>query len=242
MFKIYIDPGHGTRVGGVQDPGTVANGLQESEIVLEVARRVSELLPAWANTLLSRTDNDSPNGIDARAAAANEWGADMVLSLHCNSFFESTANGVEALILGTGGLAELFATELLSYYASVTRLYNRGIKVRSDLGILRKTKAPAVLLELGFLTNRSDASVLRDGQDAIAKAIADAVVACAKIAGKAGEESVETVSDAAVRVGGARTVGAKVIGGVTYVPLRDIVDALRPTVTWTPEQGAAVTL
>ncbi|HWQ51651.1 MAG TPA: N-acetylmuramoyl-L-alanine amidase [Terriglobales bacterium] len=242
MFKIYIDPGHGTRVGGVQDPGAVANGLQESEVVLEVARRVAALLPSWVEALLSRTDGDSPNGIDARAAAANEWGADMVLSLHCNSFYESTANGVEALILGTGGMAELFATELLSYYASATRLYNRGIKVRSDLGILRKTRAPAVLLELGFLSNLSDAEVLRNSQDVIAKAIGDAIVACAKIVGKAGEETVETVDDAAVRIGETRTVGAKVIGGVTYVPLRDIVEALRPTVTWTPEEGAAVTL
>ncbi len=146
------------------------------------------------------------------------------------------------MILGTGGLAELFATELLSYCASATKMYNRGIKVRSDLGILRKTKAPAVLLELGFLSNLSDAHVLRDGQDVIAKAVTDAITACAKIAGKAEEATEVSAADATVRVGNLHTIGAKVIGGVTYVPLRDIIEAIRPTVTWTPEQGAAVTL
>ncbi|MPM66583.1 hypothetical protein SDC9_113493 [bioreactor metagenome] len=57
-----------------------------------------------------------------------------------------------------------------------------------------------------------------------------------------GDTRGELILPAAVRVGGARTVEAKVIGGVTYVPLREIVDALWPTVTWTPDEGAAVTL
>jgi hypothetical protein len=158
MFKIYIDPGHGTLIGTRQDPGAIAlDGTKECDIVLDIATRVKAGLADKAQVLMSRTDSNSPYGIDARAAEANEWGADMVLSLHCNDFRDQTAYGAEALIYAKGGRAEKYAKVLLDKMCDQCGLYNRGVKVDSSLGILRKTKAPAVLIELAFMSNPSEA-------------------------------------------------------------------------------------
>lgn len=161
MFKIYIDPGHGTLIGTKQDPGAVAlDGTKECDIVLDIATRVKAGLADKAQVLMSRTDSNSPYGIDARAAEANEWGADMVLSIHCNDFKEQTAYGAEALIYAVGGKAEKYAKVILDTLCDKAGLANRGVKVRTDLGILRKTKAPAVLIELAFISNPSEATRL----------------------------------------------------------------------------------
>ncbi|NLT57830.1 MAG: hypothetical protein GXX99_02580 [Clostridiales bacterium] len=75
----------------------------------------------------------------------------------------------------------------------------------------------------------------------IGRSVAEGIVACAKPADKA-EDGIDTdTRDTTVNVGD-KTVAGKLIGGTTYVPLRDIVEALRPTVAWTAEEGARVTL
>lgn len=158
MFKLYIDPGHGTLVGTKRDPGAVAlNGVKECDVVLEVAQLIKAGLPKSVDVLLSRTDSNSPYGIDARAKEANEWGANMVLSIHCNDFKEATAYGAEALIYAKGGKAEKYAKVILDTLCDKAGLANRGVKVDNTLGILRKTKAPAVLIELAFMSNPSEA-------------------------------------------------------------------------------------
>ena len=243
MFRLYLDAGHGTLAAGIHDPGAVsATGLRECDVALAVVQKVKTILPKWIDCKLSRTHHNSLNGIDARVAEANDWPADLTLSLHCNSFTEPTANGSEILIYGTGGKAELYASEIINRYCAALGLYNRGIKVRTDLGILKKTNHPAVLLELAFLSNPRDELALKMRQEDMAIAIADAVIVCAKIAGKYGGEDNMKIETANVQVGADKTVPALLVDGVTYVPLRDIVDAIKPTVTWSSEHGAAVKL
>ena len=158
MFKLYIDAGHGTIDSkGAFDPGAVASsGLQESDVALSVAQLVADGLDGLCETKLCRTGT-TDKGIDARAKEANAWPADMVLSLHCNAYKEQTAYGAEALIYARGGKAERYAKVLLDTLCDKCGLYNRGVKVRTDIGILRRTKAPAVLIELAFMSNPSEA-------------------------------------------------------------------------------------
>ena len=61
--------------------------------------------------------------------------------------------------------------------SNLTRLglKNRGVKARPDLGVLKNTDMTAILVEVGFITNLSDAQILRDRQDEIAQAIVEAV-------------------------------------------------------------------
>ena len=158
MFKLYIDAGHGTiDADGKFDPGAVSpNGLKESDVALSVAKQIAEGLDGLCETKLCRTGT-TDKGIDARIKEANDWKADFVLSLHCNSYKEQTAYGAEALIYARGGKAEQYAKVLLDTLCDKCGLYNRGIKVRTDIGILSKTKAPAVLIELAFMSNPSEA-------------------------------------------------------------------------------------
>ena len=158
MFKLYIDAGHGTiGADGKLDPGAVAaSGLYECDVALSVSKGIADGLTGLCETKLCRTVM-TDKGIDARVKEANAWPADMVLSIHCNAFKEQTAYGAEALIYAKGGKAERYAKVLLDTLCDKCGLYNRGIKVRPDLGILSRTKAPAVLIELAFMSNPSEA-------------------------------------------------------------------------------------
>ena len=59
---------------------------------------------------------------------------------------------------------------------AATGLRNRGMKVRTNLYVLRKTVMPAVLIELGFITNRSDAFLMRDNPELFAMGIYNGIV------------------------------------------------------------------
>ena len=67
------------------------------------------------------------------------------------------AYGAEALIYAKGGKAEEVCQSATDTLCDKCGLYNRGVKVRTDIGILRRTKAPAVLIELAFMSNPSEA-------------------------------------------------------------------------------------
>jgi N-acetylmuramoyl-L-alanine amidase len=93
--RIVIDPGHGGH-----DPGTRGKGVSESELVLDVARRLEVLLlkePGVEVMMTRRTDVFVP--LEERTAIANREGADLFLSIHANSSRNSKAGGVETYFL-----------------------------------------------------------------------------------------------------------------------------------------------
>src|SRR5699024_4069134 len=93
-FKIFLDPGHG---GG--DPGAQYNGLNEKDVVLDIASETKKVLDneyEGVETKMSRTTDKSVELTD-RAQLANEWGADFFTSFHLNSF-DGTASGFESYI------------------------------------------------------------------------------------------------------------------------------------------------
>ncbi len=93
--RIVIDPGHGGH-----DPGTKSRGLSEADLVLDVARRLEELLlkePGVEVTLTRRSDVFVP--LEERTAMANREGADLFLSIHANSSRNQKAGGVETYFL-----------------------------------------------------------------------------------------------------------------------------------------------
>ena len=168
MIKIYVDPGHGgTEPGAVG----VAN-IEEEDITLAVAKYLKvELERNKMSVKMSRT-SDANKTIDTRAAEANSWGADIVCSVHANSFKVESANGTEVLIYKKGGNAEKIANKVLSNLVSTLKTKNRGVKERSDLGILRKTNAPAILCELAFISNKVDKEKIDEATEHKACAVA----------------------------------------------------------------------
>lgn len=95
ISRIVIDAGHGGH-----DPGTLANGLRESELVLDVARRLAAILRKQTDieVVLTR-DTDVFIELEERTAIANREGADLFLSIHANSARNLKARGVETYFL-----------------------------------------------------------------------------------------------------------------------------------------------
>jgi len=152
---IAIDPGH-----GADDPGGIAEGLDEAELCWDLAGRLAERLTRYgARVRFTRPETENPDST-TRAKRANQMSADLFISLHFNAHSEPSAEGSSTYYWRTsrGGaeLAELIQDEL-------SRL---GLKdCRSHPGsfaILRETRMPAVLVEPAYLTSPEDAKRLED--------------------------------------------------------------------------------
>ncbi len=166
-IKIFVDPGHNP--SGTFNTGAEGNGFFEQDITFRIGTQVYERLRANPNfeVQISRPTKDTVLGtnnstsLSARVKAANAFGADLFLSLHTNASADSTASGSEGLVYSEKSkVAVGVATEILEKMHTYTGLRNRGIIARPGLYVLRKTKMPAVIIEMGFITNPYDASLM----------------------------------------------------------------------------------
>ncbi len=165
-IKIYIDQGHNPRGFNT---GAEGNGYYEQDLTYEIGRRLNILLSENSEfeTRLSRPTPDTVLGtnnsssLTARVNEANSWGADIFLSLHNNAAENTRASGNEALVYGpTSTVAIALGTRILEQLTLTTGLRNRGIVYRPGLYVLKRTVMPAVLLEMGFISNPYDADLL----------------------------------------------------------------------------------
>lgn len=178
-MKIFIDPGHGG-----PDPGAVGNGVTEEFVNLNVSLELARLLRnAGYDVRLYRTTSDENVLADKnadlrnRAQTANNWGADYFISIHTNSSTNPAANGVEGYVYRLGGTSERLAQSIVDSVSSELGSRNRGV-MQANFAVLRRTNMPAVLVELGYLTNATEALNLNSPawQRAVAAAIFDGIV------------------------------------------------------------------
>ena len=179
MAKIFIDPGHGG-----PDPGAVGNGVTEEFVNLNVSLELARLLrDAGFDVRLYRTTSDenvlSNKNADlrSRAQTANNWGADYFISIHTNSSERPAASGVEAYVYRLGGTSERLAQSIVDSVAQQLGSRNRGV-MQANFAVLRRSNMPAVLVELGYLTNATEALNLNSPawQRAVAAAIFQGIV------------------------------------------------------------------
>lgn len=181
--KIFVDAGHGG-----PDPGAVGNGVTEQAVNLNVANELARLLRQGGYEVMqyrtTRNENVLSNknaDLRNRAAMANNWGANYFISIHTNSSPNPAANGFEAYVYRLGGPAEALARSIVD--AVVARLGSKDNGVRqANFAVLRRTNMPATLLELGYLTNPTEALNLNSPawQRAVAQAIYDGIYAYVK--------------------------------------------------------------
>lgn len=180
-IKIYIDQGHNPQS---PNAGAEGNGLREQDLVFRIGIETKRLLDADPNfearlsrpTAETQLGTSNASSLRARVDDANAWGADLFLSLHCNASVDTSASGSEALVFSRIGRSYNIAEVILEAMTEATGLRNRGILVRPGLYVLRRTAMPAVLLELGFITNASDAALLRDNPSLFARGIYNGIV------------------------------------------------------------------
>jgi len=171
-MRIFIDPGHGGR-----DFGNVsADGLKESAVVFDTSLRLGEILEGKGHEVnYSRTD-DTAVSLSSRAQMANDWKADVFVSVHCNYCESPQANGVETWIYRQSTRAEHLADEIRYKLVRSGGLRDRGL-VTQDMAVLRLSEMPAAQVEMAFLSNPREAGLLADADflQANAQAVADGV-------------------------------------------------------------------
>jgi N-acetylmuramoyl-L-alanine amidase len=174
---IVLDPSFGGEAKGCE-----AFGLNEAQIVFDVAQRLEGRLSALGvRTFLTRGKETNPSELD-RIDFANRSGADLVISIHLEQQKNSIASGVATYYYGVD------AQEIHSVVGEkLATLVQREISARTDLvncrthartwELLRLTKAPAIRVDLGYLTNESDATKLARAafRDTLAEALVVAI-------------------------------------------------------------------
>lgn len=177
MLKIFINPGHDMDL----DPGACANGIREVDIALAIGeklKRTMEVIGYPCQLLQSDNLNGETKGKPNVCATANNSGADIFVSIHCNSAANASAKGTETLVYSTGGKTELLAKCIQTQIVNSLGTVDRGIKERPDLCVLRETTMPAVLVETAFISNEEDAYKLmyriEEFANAISRGITDA--------------------------------------------------------------------
>ncbi len=158
-----IDAGHGAFTEtGVLDVGTSHYGLTEAALVLDLAQRLQRLLEQRGWVAVTTRDGDfTPYRLMQRALFAQKVGADVFISLHLNSHTSRRAHGVEVFYWRPEDylLAELLQMKLSQRLG----LRNRGV-ASFPYTVLVWSPVPAVLVELGFLSNRREAQRLNNPQ------------------------------------------------------------------------------
>ena len=175
-IKIYIDQGHNPVN---PNAGAEGNGLREQDLVYVIGQELAALLRADPDfeVRLSRPTRDTQLGttnatsLAARVNEANRWGADYFISLHTNAASSPSATGTEAYAYARNTPAFRFGEDILENLSQATGLRNRGMQARPGLYVLKKTRMPAVLVELGFITNPRDAALMRDEPGLFAEGI-----------------------------------------------------------------------
>jgi N-acetylmuramoyl-L-alanine amidase len=177
---VVIDPGHGG-----DDLGATGNGLDEAEVVLDLARRLEgRMTTSGVTAVLTRDRGQNPTDAE-RALLAQQVGADVFLSLHCDSGATppaAQAEGVASFYWGGydstsfSGPGQRLAGLVQSEVVARTGLIDCRMHPRT-WDLLRLTNMPAVRVELGYLTHPGDARRLADPafRDTCAEALLAAV-------------------------------------------------------------------
>lgn len=169
--KVIIDAGHGG-----PEPGAVYNGRQEKDDNLQMAYDLGNALERRGIQVVYTRVSDVYDSPAEKAAIANNSDADFFISLHRNAMpVPGTASGIESLVYSNTGTAGLLARNIDAALAGVGWA-DLGVKERPGLVVLRQTKMPAVLVEVGFLDNERDNAFFDAKMAATADAIADGVL------------------------------------------------------------------
>lgn len=166
MIRVCLDAGHGYKHGHWS--GASANALVEDDVALLFCTRLSHYLRKYgAETVFTRKDNLFVE-LGERGKVAIAEKCNLFISVHCNAATSTAARGVEAFHAPQDFAGKRVAQSICEALVQGGAKF-RSVKVDSQsqhksLRVLRDTwrKMPACLIELGFLTNKSDAALLAD--------------------------------------------------------------------------------
>ncbi len=170
-YKIAIDPGHGG-----QDFGAMYEERKEKDDNLDLALAVGQLLEDQGVDVVYTRVEDVYNTPFEKATMGNNADADLFVSFHRNAAVQpGSGKGAEVLVYQDANLPATVARSILEGMEAAG-FQNNGVTERKDLVVLRRTRMPAVLLEVGFLDNPEDNAKFDDNFEMLAQEIASGIL------------------------------------------------------------------
>ncbi len=166
-IKIFIDQGHNP---GLINAGAQGNGLSEEAVNFTVGSMLADLLDSNPQFAV-RTSRMFPaqvigtnttSSLHERVNMANYWDADYFISIHSNTNENPRINGSEVYVFRRGSQAYYLGEEVLQGIVENAGTKDNLVRTNPSLYVLRATRMPAILVELGYLSNAQDAAKLRN--------------------------------------------------------------------------------
>jgi len=167
--KVVIDAGHGGT-----DAGAIGGGIMEKDITLDVAKRVEKLLKQKGYQVKMTRVDDTYVSLQDRVEISEEYSPDIFVSIHVNSSVKPEITGVETHYYHQESMS--LAQTVHSSFASAVQSPNRGL-FKSKFYVINHTTSPAILVEIGFISNSAERTQLagEKRKHDTAKSIADGV-------------------------------------------------------------------
>lgn len=170
---VVVDPGHGGR-----DPGAVANGIQEKDVVLPISFAAGRELQRLGYVVYYTRTQDVEIDLEPRVRLAEQVRANAFVSVHANSLasWSSHVNGIETFFAPGSRLGRELAELVQNEVISATGARDRGVK-SARFYVIHRTTMPSILVETGFVTNPQEAANLANPayQQKLGEAIARGV-------------------------------------------------------------------
>lgn len=170
MARLCFDYGHGGT-----DPGATYNGRKEAVDVLSIGKEIAAEVRRHGVIVDETRTSDTTVSLQARSNFENKNNYDYFISFHRNAFSPEKATGVETYTYTNQDAKSKSMAEKIQAAVVSIGFSNRGVK-KENFHVLRETKAPAVLVELGFIDNTKDNSLFDSKRKEIVKAISKAIL------------------------------------------------------------------
>lgn len=170
MARLCFDYGHGG-----EDSGACYKGRKESNDVLSLGKAIAAEVRRHGVTVEETRTSDSTVSLSERSGFENRSTYDYFISFHRNAFQPEKAKGAETFTYLNGGEKSRELAESIQASLVILGFKDRGVK-EANFHVLRETKAPAVLVEIGFIDNSEDNNLFDAKRDSIIKGLAKAIL------------------------------------------------------------------
>ena len=176
-MKWYLDFGHGAK-----DPGALgSNNTKESDTVLKIGMIIKNNLEKALEKVITTRCDDKYYSLDYRSSKANKEACDYFVSLHMNASSNKSAKGCEVWVYDEKSKLYTLSKDICTNLSKTINTPNRGVKISKDFSVLRKTKMPALLIEIDFISNieveasLSSSKYIKDIANSISSSLLDFV-------------------------------------------------------------------
>ena len=148
-MKFYLDFGHGGK-----DSGAVSfNGTYESNVILKIGLILKSMIECNGHSVVTTRIDDSYYSLSYRTDKANKHRCDYFISLHMNSFSNRNTRGCEVWVYDKSSKLYNTSQSICNSLSKALNTPNRGVKISKSFSVLRKSRMPALLVEIDFISN-----------------------------------------------------------------------------------------